>query len=454
MDSNTNQVNLPASEMEDTFMPSDSSPRKRVRSETAEDFSRNATSNHGTFAQTSMDIDTNNPNQDQRQPPSTTASSDNSTADQSLYMQYLKDTFAAVINARVKKYGSDRVELYKRQVALRSLRNHATKNTFPKDLCFSIQTGNPYKKTNPERDTLMQQEQTILLQAKQSILQQRIKVAEDEIQRYDQLCMSYHPDNNNTIVQEFHNTFNNQIILTEEQTMELTSAYRVNFIQKQTNMDLLHAKKEALYKKHLEKQQKTTPISATLNEQQFKSSIIDMMKSFLDANNKKVSKKNNSNSSKPQRKQQQAPLSNNKKKQQLPAEKKKTNYPSSYNNNDKQHTKKTTQRRYDNNNNNNNNLSPPLRNTNNGINSSFTRKPATNHPTSILSNNTNRDTYANKVKSQQHREVKIIHLNDDDTIDNDDGFTIVKRGKNKKQQSNQPKNVSASDPRNVPKRRN
>lgn len=449
MDSNTNQVTLPASEMEVTFIPSDSSPRKRVRSETAEDISRNATSNHGTFAQITMDIDTNNPNQDQRQPPA--ASSDNSTADQSLYMQYLKDTFAAVINARVKKYGSDRVELYKRQVALRSLRNHATKNTFPKDLCFSIQTGNPYKKTNPERDTLMQQEQAILLQAKQSILQQRIKVAENEIQRYEQLCLTYHPDNNNTtIVEEFHRTFNNQIILTEEQKVELTSAYRVNFIQKQTNMDLLHAKKEELYKKHLEKQQKTTPISATLNEQQFKSSIIDMMKSFLDANNKKASlKSNSSNSSKPQRKQQ-APLSNNTKKQQLPAAKKKTTYPSS-SNNDKQNAKTTHGRKDDNN---NNASSPSFRNTKIGNNSTFTRKPTTNQPTSMLSNNLNRDTYANKVKSQQHREVKIIHLNDDDTIDNDDGFTIVKRGKNKKQQSNQPKNVSASDPRNVPKRRN
>jgi hypothetical protein len=111
--------------------------------------------------------------------------------DETLFKKFLKEAFCVFINKKVLLYGSDRDDLYHRQVAVRTFHTHATKNTLPKDLCFNFQAGNPYKKTVPNRDMLLNEEQQIIQQAKQQILKLRTQTALNEVQRLNEKCESY-----------------------------------------------------------------------------------------------------------------------------------------------------------------------------------------------------------------------------------------------------------------------
>ena len=416
MDSDPNQHPPPANELQ---LVDDSRNPKRQRIDNQFMLTTNLNRDTGPI----MDLD-DDPNSLSTATASATAAHPTTpgpaTAEEALHSKLLKDIFQVIINKRVNKYGSDRYEHYNRQVALRSLSNHATKNTFPKDLCFTVQTGNPYKKSTPNRDALLQEEQNILMDAKKRILHQRIHTAESDLQRLATTCEQYFYLD--IIVNDFKDEFKDAIVLTDAQCSELKNAYNLCLINKRTNMDNLFKRKEEQYQKHIAKKQKTTPISATLNEQQFKSSLIDLMKDYLQQQQAKDKK---SSIPAPSTDHTKAREKTNKKHKQSNSSKPVSSSSSNTSNN-KNHS------------------------TNNDKKKNVQKQQQQPKSRQVKFNDRTftKPTYADKVKSYNKNRVIIEHLDDSDTEDDDDGFITVT---NKKRRKNA-KNDSATDPRTVPKR--
>ena len=194
----------------------------------------------------------------------------------------------------VRRYGTARLELYNRQVALRSLKNHSTNNTLPKDLCFNVQTGNPYKKTVPNRDALMAQEQAILHEAKLKILQQRIEAAKAEEQRLRDQCQLF--QDVDRYKKAFMEEFPAKSLLAHVNQDDCVALYLFHLAEKSKNMDAYCKRKEDNYLKAVQRKQKTTPLTETVNEQDFQNNLQDVIYQKLMAfANKYASKKSDKN---------------------------------------------------------------------------------------------------------------------------------------------------------------
>jgi len=189
----------------------------------------------------------------------------------------------------VVRFGRARLELYNRQVALRSLLHHSTNNTLPKDLCFNVQTGNPYKKSVPNRDALVAQEQAILHEAKLKILQQRIEAAKAEEQRLRDECQSFQDVVH--FMKVFVDAFPEKQLLVHVNKDDCIALYRFHLAEKSKNMDAYCKRKEDAYLKVLERKQKTTPLTETVNDQQFKEQLNDVIYQNILAFSKKFQQK-------------------------------------------------------------------------------------------------------------------------------------------------------------------
>ncbi len=197
----------------------------------------------------------------------------------------------------VRRYGTARLELYSRQVALRNLLNHATNNTLPKDLCFNVKTGNPYKKTVPNRDALMAQEQAILHEAKLKILHQRIETAKAEEQRLQDECKKF--QDVAFFKARFVEEFPAKSLLSNINQDDCVAFYLFHLEAKTTNMDKYCQHKEAIYAKSVLKKQKTTPLTETVNEKEFQDNLQDVIYQKILAFANKYSNEKWNNRSKP-----------------------------------------------------------------------------------------------------------------------------------------------------------
>ncbi|MGE4234696.1 MAG: hypothetical protein AB7F43_15410 [Bacteriovoracia bacterium] len=219
----------------------------------------------------------------------TAAASEHCTAS-TLVQTAIKLSIENYICDTVLRYGRARVELYNRQVALRSLNNHFTNNTLPKDLCFNVQTGNPYKKTVANRDALMAQEQAILHEAKLKILQQRIESAKAEVARLEDHCQLF--KDIKRFQQLFVEEFPEKSLLTQVNQQDCADLYLFHLAEKTKNMDSYCRRKEDNYQKTLLKKQKTTPLTETVNEQDFRNNLQDIVyQNILAFANKYAAKK-------------------------------------------------------------------------------------------------------------------------------------------------------------------
>lgn len=210
----------------------------------------------------------------------------------------------------VRRYGRARYELYSRQVALRNLLNHATNNTLPKDLCFNVQTGNPYKKTVPNRDALMAQEQAILHEAKLKILQQRIEAAKAEEQRLQDECKKF--QDVAFFKACFVEEFPAKSLLSSINQDDCVAFYLFHLEAKTTNMDKYCQHREALYAKSVLKKQKTTPLTETVNEKEFQDNLQDVIYQKILAFANKYSNEKWNKRSKPASKNAKAPKTTDK----------------------------------------------------------------------------------------------------------------------------------------------
>jgi hypothetical protein len=363
--------------------------------------------------------------------------------DETLFKKFLKEAFCVFINKKVLLYGSDRNDLYLRQVAVRTFHTHATKNTLPKDLCFNFQAGNPYKKSVPNRDSLLNEEQNIIQQAKQQILQLRTNTANNEVQRLTEKCDSYF--NTDSFVHELREDLPDGIPNLDMYLPDAIDTYRLALESKKKNMDEFFARKEESYQRFLSKKQKTTPLTSTLNEQQFKSSLVDVLKQYvMQATKKSVplstsatdsSATNRDVSSKPPHRRR------NGKRGKRNGASETTNGTTSNGTSKNISTKQ-------------------LSNSKTKSSSEQPRKQPPrkqqfehnhhNSQQSINRDNNQKMSYASAVKGNKSRYVII---DDEDNID-EDGYKTVKNKHQKpstKYHLSNRKNVSASDPRNVPK---
>jgi hypothetical protein len=239
-----------------------------------------------------MDTD-NDPPAAQTQPTIRISLSSTSAADSgpsmtsTMVQMAIKTAIENYVCDTVRRYGTARLELYSRQVALRNLLNHATNNTLPKDLCFNVQTGNPYKKTVPNRDALMAQEQAILHEAKLKILQQRIETAKTEEQRLQDECKKF--QDVAFFKARFIEEFPARSLLANINQDDCVALYLFHLEAKTRNMDKYCEHKEAKYAKSVLKKQKTTPLTETVNEKDFQDNLQDVIYQKIMAFAKKYS---------------------------------------------------------------------------------------------------------------------------------------------------------------------
>ncbi len=450
MESTSIQDLASANENRLTLFDSDSLLGKRLRLDGSQVGSDNA-SNFTTSAQllrdnNRMDTDDNQPNHGNSSSNAASASTTTASAstvdngEDSLLRKILLEAFKVFIDKKVLSYGSDCDELYNRQVAVRTLHNHASNNTLPKDLCFNVQTGNPYKKTVSNRDELLKREQQILQDAKLQILSLRQEVAKQEVSRLQAKCQEYF--NVDAIMHELCQELSAGIQLTASHLADARASYSFAINQKRVNMETLVAKKEAVYQRSLQRKQKTTPLTATLNEQQFKTSMVDFLQGYINKHKSAFSKSTNKS---------------------LPVQKDSaTSATTHYDVRNPPHKKRQGKRGKRSGASSSNDAGTTTRGTLSTTGQNNNKQKIHNNQTS--SNNTQLASSKppqQQQKQQQQRQQSYasavqsgrVVYQDNNVVDADnDGYTKVTyiKPRNNSNQGNA-KNASASDPRNVPK---
>jgi hypothetical protein len=464
MESTSIQDLAPANENRLTLFDSDSLLGKRSRLDGSQAASNNA-SNFTPSAQLLRDnnrMDTDDNQQINGNSSSNAASASTTTAatvttdnsEDSLLKKILLEAFKVFIDKKVLSYGSDCDELYNRQVAVRTLHNHAANNTLPKDLCFNVQTGNPYKKTVSNRDELLKREQQILQDAKLQILTIRQEVAKQEVIRLQAKCQEYF--NVDAIMEELRQELSSGIQLNASHLSDARASYCFAINQKRVNMESLVAKKEASYQRSLQRKQKTTPLTATLNEHQFKTSMVDFLQGYINKHKPVFNKSLPSEKKSATSATAHYDVRNPPHKKRQGKRGKRTGASSS--NDAGTTTRGTLSKQSTTGQDNSNN-----RNTHNKQTSNINAHPALSKPrqhqqqpprtNSQQNKQQSVKSYASAVQSRRvvYQDKNIIDDDNDDDDDND-GYTKVTyiKPRNNNHQHNA-KNASASDPRNVPK---
>lgn len=359
-----------------------------------------------------------------------TAAASEPTITSTLVQNAIKLSIENYVCDTVRRYGRARLELYSRQVAHRSLLNHLTNNTLPKDLCFNVQTGNPYKKTVPNRDALMAQEQAFLHDAKIKILQQRIEAAKAEEQRLREECSAF--QDVAVFKKRFVEEFPAKSLLVHVNQDDCVALYLFHLAEKAKNMDEYCKRKEDSYFKAIQKKQKTTPLTETVNETDFQNNLQDVIYEKIMAFANKYSGKKVDAKSK-------QPLQNSQ--QQKNKEKAKATKKSKVN----QHSKKTSPSKP---------VAKPVAKpaakpdvniTKPGFSKSTTKQSYRQHQSQNQSQRNHYQqsrSYASVVSSSNRRKPpsRVVYEEDDE------GWIKVPSKKRV------PKNVSSKDPRDVPKR--
>ncbi len=444
MDSTTTQASAPANEMSQTLTQT-SGTKRHMADDDWDPNKRRFTSENTVFSIENgptrsrlmeMEEDDDHPVEPQSslRTNSTSTANANDTGftasqrplsqDETLVKKFLKDAFMIFINNKVLQYGKARETLYHRQSMKRILEKHATNNTFPRDIDIVTKTGNPYAKDVEKRDEHLDFELKLMLKVKQDRLAHRLEVASSEIDRWTMICASF--SDQSIFIKELRDDI--PCTLKEEDIGEAVEAYKFALATKQRNMDQLHQKKDFKYQQHLQRKQKTTPVTASVNEQQFKKSLVDLLKEYIAKGQKKQVNNENAESSKQRRPKKTAKKANRKsgetapaakssaQQQQQPSQQKSHTLPAQQQ--QQQQTSKYTR----------NNRQQPF-----NVNSTLQQqKPL---------------SYADAARKPATGRTVIVEdtMTDNDDVD-EDGFKTVRGKKNKK-----PKNVSATDPRNVPK---
>lgn len=367
---------------------------------------------------------------------STTAAATASTSSTTISGMLQSAVKAAIENyicEIVRRYGLARLELFNRQVALSSLQNHLAKNTLPKDLCFKIETGNPYKKSVPNRDALLEQERSIIHEAKMKILAQRIASATEEVQRYTEKCESF--QNIEEFKQSFLAEFPEPRVLGIVNHDDCVQLYSFHLSMKRNNMDAYCKKREERYLNKIQRKQKTTPLTECVNEQQFNDSLQktiyeNIMKFANKYAQKPVANKTGNNNTKPVKKKTASkPI----------VSKQQQNQPQQQHGQQQQHKKQRPQRQQQ-----QQSQQQPQNQSKktyaNVVNNSSSAHRKTNTNAANNANVTNSTSSNQSSRNQNKQYRKVIELDED-------GFELVQP---KRHQRNG-KNDSAKDPRDVPK---
>ena len=189
------------------------------------------------------------------------------------------------IESKVKEYGAIRFEMYKRSASIRNLQRHQANSTFPKDLCWKTESGNPYKKTVTNRDQLLANEQVMILDVKKQILNTRLAVAKEDLEKISATCLPFFDVR--TVMTSFVEEFPDKSLLKKVNTEDCINLYNYQLQRKRTHMDEYCKKREEQYAHAMSQKQKKTPLTQTVNERQFREALDDhIYKRIVDFGNK------------------------------------------------------------------------------------------------------------------------------------------------------------------------